>query len=373
MYMSACAYARITSPQSYNIFRKFANFLTFIALFLQNCVPFLALIRFFLYLCIVNTQLKRILNILLVVAAYGYLGYKIVTYDNYAGLLQQFRQAELWQWLCLVACFLLFPFNRFFEAWKWQYLVRHIEPMNLWEAQRQVYYGTIAGFVTPYKIGEYPGRALLFRNTGGHWLTATCLGLIGGYAMTTIIVVAGLPTAIYWLSPDSSLIWSMLLTIAGALLAIIALPALMRRLQNRTYRSEQTGMLVRSIARLRIRDVLILLWMSLLRYVCFIVQLTLVLLFCGVLLDPLSMIITQPLYYLMITVTPNIPAAEIAVRGAWAVAIFDRFGADISAAAVVASLLLWAINTIFPLLVGSLVGKPQNKQDATEEKREEEI
>lgn len=304
-----------------------------------------------------STTVKRILNILLIVAAYGYLGYKLATYDNYAGLIAQFRQADVWQWLCIIGCFLLFPVNRFFEAWKWQFLVRHIEPMNLCEAQRQVYYGTIAGFVTPYKIGEYPGRALLFRNTDTHWLTATCLGLIGGYAMTMVIVVIGLPSVFYRLTPDGSMLWSIALTIIGAVIAVIALPALMRRLQSRTWKSEQSRLLVDNMARLTIHDVLVLLGISLLRYGCFLLQLLLSLLFCGVKLDALAMAMTMSLYYLMITVTPNVPAAEIAVRGAWAVALFEPFGADLSAAAVIASILLWMINTIFPLIVGSLVRK----------------
>lgn len=304
-----------------------------------------------------STTAKRILNILLIIAAYGYLGYKLATYDNYAGLLAQFRQADVWKWMCIIGCFLLFPVNRFFEAWKWKFLVRHIEPMNFLEAQRQVYYGTIAGFVTPYKLGEYPGRALLFRHTGTHWLTATCLGLIGGYAMTMVIVVLGLPAAFYRLTPDSSMLWSIALTIIGAVLAVLALPALMRRLQSRPWKSEQSRLLVENMAQLTIHDVLVLLGISLMRYCCFLLQLLLSLLFCGVKLDAMTMAMTMPLYYLMITVTPNVPAAEIAVRGAWAVALFEPFGADLSAAAVIASLLLWTINTICPLIVGSLVRK----------------
>lgn len=313
-----------------------------------------------MYLCALNSIManyKKILNILLIALAYGYLGYKIVTYDNYAGLAERFSQAQLWQYICLFGSFLLFPVNRLCEAWKWQFLVRGFEPMNIWEAQRQVYYGTIAGFVTPYKLGEYPGRALLFRHTEQHWLTATCLGMIGGYAMTTVIVVFGLPAAVWWLAPDSSLIWSIALALLGALLAIIALPALMRRLQARERKSEQTRLLVSSMASLSYHDIAVLLGISLVRYAVFSLQLLLTLLFCGVTLNALSMLVTLPLYYLLITVTPNVPAAEIAVRGAWAVAIFERFGSDISAAAVIATLVLWAINTILPLIIGSIVAR----------------
>lgn len=301
------------------------------------------------------SRYKRILNIVLIAAAYGYLGYKIITYDNYAGLLEQFRQAAWWQYVCLTACFLLFPVNRLFESLKWRYLVRDLEPMDIWEAQRQVYYGTIAGFITPYKLGEYPGRALLFRHTEPHWLTATCLGLIGGYAMTTVIVVAGLPAAILRFAPDSSVMGSILLALIGAVLAIVALPAVMRRLERREWQNERTRLLIHSMADLGMRDAAVLVGISLLRYLCFLTQLELCLLFCGVQLPILTTLATLPLYWLMITITPNVPAAELAVRGAWAVAIFETFGADVSAAAVIATMLLWTINTIPPLLVGTFI------------------
>lgn len=309
-------------------------------------------------------KFKKIANFVLIVLAYGFLGYKIATYDNYAGLLERFAAAEWWQLLCLMVCVALFPVNRLCEAWKWQFLVRGIEPMNILEAQRQVYYGTLAGFVTPYKIGEYPGRALLFRKTGQHWLSATCMGMIGGYAMTTIIIVAGLPSVIYWLAPSSSLLWSIVSALICALAAIFALPVLMRVLQQRNWKSEQSRLLIQSMAGLTPTDISKLLGISLLRYSVFIVQLLLCLLFCGVQLRIQSMIATLPLYYLLITVTPNVPAAEIAVRGAWAAVIFERFGSDVTAAAIIATLLLWLINTIFPLVVGTAVKRRQSVTSA---------
>lgn len=309
-------------------------------------------------------KFKKIANFVLIVLAYGFLGYKIATYDNYAGLLERFSAAEWWQLLCLMVCVALFPVNRLCEAWKWQFLVRGFEPMNILEAQRQVYYGTLAGFVTPYKIGEYPGRALLFRKTGQHWLSATCMGMIGGYAMTTIIIVAGLPSVIYWLAPNSSLLWSIVSALICALAAIFALPVLMRVLQQRNWKSEQSRLLIQSLAGLTPTDISKLLGISLLRYSVFIVQLLLCLLFCGVQLRIQSMIATLPLYYLLITVTPNVPAAEIAVRGAWAAVIFERFGSDVTAAAIIATLLLWLINTIFPLVIGTAVKRRQSVTSA---------
>lgn len=299
---------------------------------------------------------KKIFNLLLIVAAYGFLGYKILTYDNYAELWARFVHASWWQWAAVGCCVCLFPLNRFFESCKWRYLVRDIEPMNLWEAQRQVYYGTIAGFVTPYKLGEYPGRAMLFRHTQQHWLTATCLGLVGGYAMTVVIIVFGLPSAVTWLMPSRSVLWSIGLTLVVALATFFVLPAVMRRLQHRSFRSAQSRELVDMLAKLGVQEIVVLVGLSMLRYMCFVVQLYLALMFCGVNLGMPALLLTLPLYYMLITVTPNVPAAEIAVRGAWAVAVFEPFGSDVSAAATIAAMLAWAVNTILPLLVGTVIG-----------------
>jgi len=298
---------------------------------------------------------KKIFNLLLIIAAYGFLGYKILTYDNYAELWSHFVDASPWQWTAIACCVALFPLNRFFESCKWRFLVRGIEPMNLMEAQRQVYYGTIAGFVTPYKLGEYPGRAMLFRHTQQNWLTATCLGLVGGYAMTVVIIAFGLPAAVTWLMPARSVMWSIILTLVVALAMFILLPAVMRRLQYRSWQSEQSRQLVSMLAQLGAYEVLVLIGLSLMRYLCFVLQLFLALRFCGVALTLPEMMLTLPLYYMLITVTPNVPAAEIAVRGAWAVAVFEPFGADLSAAATIAAMLVWAVNTICPLLVGTAI------------------
>lgn len=143
------------------------------------------------------------------------------------------------------------------------------------------------------------------------------------------------------------------MTLAVALLTFIVLPAVMRRLQYREWKSEQSRQLVEMLGRLGAYEVVVLIGLSLMRYLCFVVQLYLALRFCGVVLDVQTLLLTLPLYYMLITVTPNVPAAEIAVRGAWAVAVFEPFGADVSATATVAAMLVWAINTIFPLLVGT--------------------
>lgn len=48
------------------------------------------------------------------------------------------------------------------------------------------------------------------------------------------------------------------------------------------------------------------------------------------------------IYYLLVTITPNVPIAEIGVRGAWAIAVFG------TPQAAMAAVVLWVINTLLP-------------------------
>ena len=49
-------------------------------------------------------------------------------------------------------------------------------------------------------------------------------------------------------------------------------------------------------------------------------------------------------YYLLVTITPNVPIAEVGVRGAWAIVVFGSMNAAF------AGVLLWVINTLLPCL-----------------------
>ena len=76
--------------------------------------------------------------------------------------------------------------------------------------------------------------------------------------------------------------------------------------------------------------------------------------FCGIVHSPLEALIAIPSYYLLVTVTPSVPIADAAVRGSWSVIIFSLFTQNIAAIAI-AAILLWILNTILPMIVGTLI------------------
>ena len=89
-----------------------------------------------------NRPYLRIFNILLIIAAYGYLAYRLIIFDDYASFFEAVRSAEIWRYLILASVVLLMPLKVWCEAGKWRLLLRDIEPMTIWGAQRQVYYGS---------------------------------------------------------------------------------------------------------------------------------------------------------------------------------------------------------------------------------------
>ena len=84
------------------------------------------------------------------------------------------------------------PVNLWLEAWKWQTLLKTIEPQTLRIAFQQVCYGMAGAFVTPYRLGDYPSRVLLLKDKN-HYLPAISMAAVGSIALTAVILMLGLP------------------------------------------------------------------------------------------------------------------------------------------------------------------------------------
>jgi hypothetical protein len=144
----------------------------------------------------VNKPYLRIFNVLLILAAYGYLVYRLTIFDDYSAFLTAFQTADIGLWLTLLGIVLLMPLNVTAEAGKWRLLLRQTEPMTIWGAQRQVYYGYVGAFITPYHAGDYPARAMLLHDKS-HFSAAIGVGLVGSVALLVVELIFGIPAT--WL------------------------------------------------------------------------------------------------------------------------------------------------------------------------------
>ena len=296
-----------------------------------------------------NKRLLHIIEWVVAIAAYAWLTYQLVTYDHYDIVADSLRSMGSSQWLALAGCIALMPVNMLIEAWRWRTLM----PMSLREAQRQVYYSKLAGLITPWRLGEYPARAILMNNSPDTdhnlWSRVLSMGAIGSATMTAAIVLAGTIALVF--TPailqqlGGSYLYALIIIVLVLALGLWLAPQWFKKwfFSHDEWRDSHKSHLVwRSLAQ------------SFIRLLCWCIQLALILYALMAFdfhLSTFGSIGLMPIYYLLITVTPNIPIVEAGVRGTWAMFLFGTPNAAL------AGVLLWAINTLLPCLIWPLLRK----------------
>ena len=285
--------------------------------------------------------LYHIIEWVVAIAACAWLAWKMATYDDYAGLWAAISGMDGMQIGALLVAVALMPVNMSLEAWRWKTLV----PMSWREAHRQVYYSKLAGLVTPWRLGEYPARGVLMseelreKSEESVWPKVLSMGAVGSATMTMAIITAGLAAIMAngeWLMVNGEW-WFAVAAVVVLLVAGLAFaPRLLRR-----YATVSHGLVIKSVGQ------------SLVRLLCWCVQLALVLYALGA-VTGYGLWVTSArcfVYYLLVTITPNVPIAEVGVRGAWAIAVFGTMNAAL------AGVLLWIINTLLPCLIWPFLRK----------------
>ncbi len=306
-------------------------------------------------------RLYHIIEWIVALAACVYLVYRLMLFDEYAELWASLRTMDTRHMEALLLCIALMPVNMALEAWRWKTLMNGDAELNgdaalndandglsFAEAHRQVYYSKLAGLITPWRLGEYPARGLLMSESqisnvqsqmsnSSLWSRVLSMGAIGSVTMTAAIVVAGLAGIGILMGKDGSEgfyepDWDYYLFVGVVLglllLALYWAPRLLKRWAEVSHHL-----------------ILVSFGQSLIRLLCWCVQLALVLWALGVFQLSTFNFQLLPIYYLLITITPNVPIAEAGVRGAWAITIFG------SVNAAFAGVILWAVNTLLPCLV----------------------
>lgn len=298
-------------------------------------------------------NISRIFSVLLVVAAYGYLAYKLLTFDGYSDFAGHFRSAGWQQYMFLAIAISLYPLNIFFESCKWRFLLRHIEPMSLAQAQRQTYYGAMGAFLTPGRLGDYPTRVTMLRHKE-HWLSAISLGFAGTFALSSLQIMLGLPAAISTLGVK----WYVYIIGVFFLICFFLSPFICRHIPTENIKTDKLKSAIEVIGGISIIDMAVLIGLSALRYTVYCSQLACVMWCSGVNLSVGDMITAILAFYLFVTITPSLPVADVGIRGSWAIIVFSHFTDNIAAIAM-AVVLLWVVNSVLPMLTGSVISRLQ--------------
>ena len=298
-------------------------------------------------------RLIHIIEWVIAIAACAWLVWKLATYEDYAALGECLRSMGWAQWLAIGLCTALMPVNMALEAWRWMTLMGEgmneltDERLTFSEAQRQVYYSKLAGLITPWRLGEYPARGLLLTNERMNelgseriWPKVLSMGAVGSATMTGAILIAGLLAIAVQPSIVAYVGGSYMYAVGGAMVLLTGVFFLMPKI-FRQWADLHYGLLFYSL------------FQSFIRLVCWCVQLALVLYALGAISYQPSVISSLFIYYLLVTITPNVPVVEAGVRGAWAIVVFGTMNAAL------AGVLLWAINTLLPCAIGLFLRKKQ--------------
>ncbi len=301
-------------------------------------------------------SLLTIIKVVIMVGAYGYLAYMLITFDHYGELRDRFCGMSGTQATLFIAVLLLMPVNWGLEALKWRTLVRQLQPFTLAQAYRSVLMGLASGFFTPNRILDPVGRVLMLEdeNKAKGVLYSLVQTLAQSFAGCVFLAVALmlLPSANILPAdvPLSTLNW-----VAGVFITVITLLYFTMPLwapKVRYKRSEKIDNVLRAMAEITYPVLIKVSLTSIVRYAVYSLQYFLMLRFMTVDITSFQALILIPINYFLISVTPSVSFSELGIRGAFAMLLLGAVTTNTVGAAM-AAVTVWAVNYIIPVITGS--------------------
>jgi hypothetical protein len=298
-----------------------------------------------------------IIKLLVLIFSYGFLIYQIAMFDDYKGLNKEFNGLSFLHFRWLMFVLLMIPFNWLFEVLKWRFLCSSFEKMSFKTGIKSVLAGLTPGFFSPNRIGELLGRSLFLKSENR--ISGILMAGVGGFAQTIVIVACGIPSAIFFFFNTTAFsensykyyTYFCLFWLISFLFFYAELPGFCRWLsQKKMARKLKTEL--ETISEVPVRNLMLVLFYSLVRYVIFCFQLYFLLFFCGISISPIQALIAITLNYLFVAITPSIAFSESAIRSSFAILFIGYYSTNTIGVAS-AGVLLWMLNFVIPMIIGS--------------------
>jgi hypothetical protein len=300
-----------------------------------------------------------LLKWVLMLGAYGFLAYKLLTFNQYNELFAAWHNMSFIHFGWLLAIFILLPLNWLLETFKWKMLTSNIQLINFKQAAKAILAGISTGFFTPNRVGEFVGR-LLFLNPENRKAGVT-LSAVNSLTQNLIMALCGIPACILFFSrtdkgSQSDFSWFVVwIIVCAALLSLIyiTLPRISRKLATSKF-ADKIIPFTACLTEFTPVQLLGIMLVSFFRYIVFSLQFGFMLYFFGINLTPIEALIAIPTTYLFVTFTPSFAFSEAAIRSSYAVLVIGAFSGQIVGIAL-AGLCIWLVNFVIPMLVGSAV------------------
>lgn len=301
--------------------------------------------------------------------------YKLVYRYKINKLFQQFSVSEhLNSYLFLTAALILLIFNWGLESVKWQRLINKYEPLTLAASFKAVLSGVCLSIITPNQIGDFAGRVIHLQTLNkikgslvtviGHTAQVLITCFFGLFALWNLLIVVQnkgilFPENIDWsihLIEKANSFYTYFLPILFILLVVLSTWVYLNLQSVYLYFKRYTWVLklekyVQVFEAYSPRELFVILGISFVRYLVFLLQYYLLLVFFDVQIEPLYAFCCIIATFCVQSVVPSFFLLEIGLRGASALWFFGMFSNQ-TPGILMAAYSLWIINMMLPALLG---------------------
>jgi hypothetical protein len=287
-------------------------------------------------------QLLVLLIKLLIVGGAFYFIYNQLAHNdqlNWVLFVEKFNKNQ--SVLGIALLLLLSILNRFFEILKWQNLVSYIHKITLFDATKQVLGALTAGLFTPNGIGEYAGKALFFDKSQAK--NIVFLNLICNGIQVIISILFGL-LGLWYLGFGK---WVFLLLTIVLGFGILGFG--LKKVRIKGYSIEKILSKINEIPKKIHRKNS---YLAICRYLIFSHQYYLLFLAFDVQLPYFTLMATIAAVYFLASSLPTFQFLDFAVKGSVAIYFFGLLNVN-EWIVVFISTLMWFLNVVLPVLIGS--------------------
>jgi len=301
--------------------------------------------------------IKTIIFLIVVLLLYRLIQSKIEHFDE---IEQRFKTLFLPKnTILLVIIFLLTPINWAFEAWKWQKLALKVEKISFVEAYKGVLIGLTFSTASPMMIGDYAGKVLMLKTDKR--LQSIGAILLGNAIQMYVSLLFGTISYLFfviWANPNPMFLH---ICIVGFLIACMVfgiflslnLPNIKAFLSKNKYLEYLKKYLdvLENYTLLELKKLFII---ALSRYVIFSIQFALMFKVFQVNLPIYVLFFGIGIIFLTKTLISILNTlGDLSIRELTSIYYFGFFGANIAAVSS-ATFMIWLVNVLFPMLIGSV-------------------
>lgn len=241
--------------------------------------------------------------------------------------------------------------NWVLEILKWKLLVNTIQRISFLEAAKQSLSSHTLSLVTPFKLGEYGGKALYFQKNRRNkiWL----LNLGGNFTQLVMTLFFGIIGLVYFINTFEVPIYPHKLRSLAYIFAMLILvffggASITRKNSKHNYYTR----LITFLRKQSYQSLGLLLFLSLLRYLVFSHQFYYLLLVFGVEISYITAMMTLFAMYFLATLLPTINLFDFVIKGSVAIFLFSFLQINETSIISIATL-MWLLNFALPAFIGS--------------------